>query len=77
MGCKKNSKYREKKFFFRNGHNYLKVTKKAQKSKFGPILLHLEPFFTQILRCAKSPIWYVPFKMHYYVCGRLKKEEYG
>ena len=71
--CQKNE-YRLKKkiekswkiFFFRNGHNLLKVSKKAQKSIFGPILLDLQSFFDQILRWPKSPIFdYVSGLSHF------------
>ena len=55
FGWKKKSKNREKKFFFRIGQNYPKITKKVKKSKFRPILLRLEPIFGHFLRWPKSP----------------------
>ena len=66
IGWKKKSKNRGKIFFFRNGHNLVKVSKKAQKSIFGPILLDLQSFFDQILRWPKSPIFdYVSGLSHF------------
>ena len=77
MGWKKNSKNRQKFFFLRNGQNYLKVTKKAQKSKFGSILLDLQPFFRQILRCPKSRIWRGTAKLRFSRLWASQKGPFG
>ena len=55
LGSKKKIKNREKNFFFRIGQNFPKVTKKVKNSKFGPVLLRLEPIFGHFLRWPKSP----------------------
>ena len=47
------------------------MTKKCEKSKFGPILVDLEPFFSQILRWPKSPVFdYVYGLSHFGRFGR-------
>ena len=55
LGSKEKSQNRKKKFFFRIGQNYPKVTKKVKNSKSRPVLLRLELIFGHFLRWPKSP----------------------